>query len=67
MSLTSTDKANIDEFGPPAEVALTLATNVLTPANQQVKILEVNEVRVRATCVRVRARVCVSSTQLTCV
>jgi hypothetical protein len=41
VSVTSTDKASIDDFGPPADVAATLATKVLTPASQQVKLLAV--------------------------
>ena len=41
VSVTSTDKASIDDFGPPEDVASTLATKVLTPASQQVKVLAV--------------------------
>jgi photosystem II oxygen-evolving enhancer protein 2 len=41
VSVTSTDKASIDDFGPPEEIASTLATKVLTPASQQVKVLGV--------------------------
>ena len=41
MSVASTDKSNIDEFGSPAEVAQTLASSVLTPASQEVKVLSV--------------------------
>lgn len=41
VSVTATDKASVDEFGPPEEVATTLATKVLTPASQQVKVLAV--------------------------
>lgn len=39
--MTSTDKASIDEFGSPEEVAQTLASSVLTPASQEVKVLSV--------------------------
>jgi len=42
VSITSTDKATVDDFGPPEEVAATLATKVLTPASQQVKVLSVS-------------------------
>lgn len=40
--MTSTDKTSIDDFGSPAEVAQTLATSVLTPASQEVKVLSVS-------------------------
>jgi photosystem II oxygen-evolving enhancer protein 2 len=42
VSITTTDKATIDDFGPPEEIASTLASKVLTPASQQVKILSVS-------------------------
>ncbi len=41
VSVTSTDKSSIDEFGSPEEVAQTLASSVLTPASQEVKVLSV--------------------------
>lgn len=41
VSVTTTDKASIDDFGTPEDVASTLATKVLTPASQQVKVLAV--------------------------
>lgn len=41
VSVTSTDKTSIDDFGPPEEIATTLATKVLTPASQEVKVLAV--------------------------
>eukprot|EP00884_Botryococcus_braunii_P016968 jgi/Botrbrau1/3955/Bobra.0365s0029.2 len=44
VSLTATDKLDVTEFGPPEEVAVTLATGVLTPPNQEVKVLDVAQV-----------------------
>lgn len=44
VSVTSTDKKDVDEFGSPAEVAQTLASSVLTPASQEVKVLSVSRV-----------------------
>ncbi|KAK9805465.1 hypothetical protein WJX73_010781 [Symbiochloris irregularis] len=43
VSIAKTDKASIDEFGPLGEVALTLASKVLSPPKQEVKILNVKK------------------------
>ncbi|BDA43123.1 PsbP-like protein 1, chloroplastic [Coccomyxa sp. Obi] len=43
VSITQTDKANVAEFGSPAEVAVTLAEKVLTPPKQDVKVLDVSQ------------------------
>jgi photosystem II oxygen-evolving enhancer protein 2 len=43
VSITPTDKKDITEYGSPVEVAATLSKNVLTPSNQEVKVLNVSE------------------------
>ena len=48
VSLVSTEKTDVGEFGEPREVALTLADKVLTAPSQEVQLLNVGEVRRRA-------------------
>ena len=43
MSLITTDKKSIEDFGPVDEVAYNLADKVLTPPSQTVKIVSTSE------------------------